>query len=124
MQILQDAIDNPAGSITGPDKDTIPVDAIKAIANDLLHNGHDFCDCAAEATKLCPACSDFMQFKILLYESVDACNALDKIDCGAWQEYAGLCTNNIKTRYKGKVNFRSKKQCEFINSLLYFCLIT
>lgn len=114
MQILQEAIDNPAGSVTGDDKKNIPVDAIKAIANDLLHSGHSFCDCASKATKLCPACDDFIQFKILLYESLDSCQALDQIDCGAWQEYAGLCSANLKAKFR-KVDFKRKQQCKLVH---------
>lgn len=129
MQILQDAIDNPAGTINGEptnkDGKLIPTKAIKAIANDLLNNGHDFCDCSFQSFKKCPACQDFIQFKTLLYESVDACDALDNIDCGAWQEFSRPCKANIVEKFK-KIDFKKKDQCKFhphsyIHSIIYLC---
>ncbi len=117
MQLLQNAIDNPAGSVTGNTKDgkAIPTEAIKAIANDLLNNGHDFCDCSSKAFKQCPPCREFMKFKTLLYESIDACNALDNIDCGAWQEFSRTCKANLIDKF-GLVNFKNKQQCKYLIS--------
>jgi len=119
MEILQDAIDNPAGAVdkkthTNADGKEIPLDAISSLARDLLHRGHDFCDCSSESMKACPACYDFMRFKTLLYESIDACNALDNIDCGAWQEFARPCKANMLEKF-GSINFHKTPQCTYIH---------
>lgn len=117
MEILQDAIDNPSGAIDKNSKNNgkeLPTDAISSLARDLLHRGHDFCDCSKDSMKACPACNEFVRFKTLLYESLDACDSLDKIDCGAWEEFAVPCKRNMVEKF-GSINFQQKTQCTYIH---------
>ena len=48
-----------------------------------------------------------------LYESIDACTALDEIDCDAWDEFHIPCQFSIKSRF-GAIDFTNRAQCEFI----------
>jgi hypothetical protein len=57
-------------------------------------------------------CPSFQKFKTLLYESMDACKALDEIDCDAWAEFWQPCKNNLESNF-GKSDFSTKEQCEF-----------
>ena len=82
MQLLHDAKDNPSKGLDPNDK-TIPADAIAALAKDLLEDGENFCECSSKASEGTFACTDFIHFKTLLYESIDACKSLDAIDCAA-----------------------------------------
>ena len=59
----------------------------------------------------CPMCPSFMRFKTLLYESLDACKALDEIDCDAWSEFYPKCKTNLETQFQ-QVDFRNKAQCK------------
>jgi hypothetical protein len=108
MKILSDAITNP-GSNT---KEDTPTAAISTLANLLYHNAEEFCECASSASSSCPLCPAFMRFKTLLYESLDACKALDEIDCDAWNEFYPKCKANLETTFQ-KVDFRSPAQCKF-----------
>uniref|UniRef100_A0A7S2W8B7 LNR domain-containing protein n=1 Tax=Eucampia antarctica TaxID=49252 RepID=A0A7S2W8B7_9STRA len=90
-----------------------PVNAISALASKIYKDGENFCGCAIEATKLAPACSSFINFKTLLYETLDACQALDEIDCAAWEEFHGQCKENLKMQFR-KVDFSDSKQCRYV----------
>ena len=121
MQILTNAAKNPTGDKDNPNA---PKEAIAALANLLLHGASDFCDCAKRASENCPLCPSFMQFKTLLYESLDACQSLDEIDCDAWNEFYTPCRENILEQYK-TVDFKSPGQCRFEkegHGLLQRCL--
>jgi hypothetical protein len=109
MQILQNAITNPVAD--GNDEDP-PLEAISALANDLYNTGEKFCDCSKNANEDCPLCPSFMSFKTLLYESLDACSALDEIDCAAWGEFWKPCKDNMQEEI-GKSDFRDKEQCKW-----------
>jgi len=87
--------------------------AVKDIATDLYTKGEDFCNCASEAHKKTPPCKDFMHFKILLWESLDACVALDEIDCSAWSEFYEPCKSKMLDKFSN-LNFNNKEQCTFI----------
>jgi hypothetical protein len=109
MQILSNAITNP---ISDKNKKNPPLDAISAVARDLYQNGESFCDCSKKASDMCPLCPSFMSFKTLLYESLDACQALDEIDCDAWSEFWKPCQNNLESEFS-KSDFKSSEQCEY-----------
>jgi hypothetical protein len=107
MKILADAIDNP-----DPDPDSsAPKQAISSLANLIYHNAERFCECASKSSADCPMCPSFMRFKTLLYESLDACKALDEIDCDAWSEFYPKCKTNLETQFQ-QVDFRNKAQCK------------
>ena len=109
MGILQNTITNP---VSEGDNSSPPLDAISALANDLYNHGESFCDCTKKANDDCPLCPSFMSFKTLLYESVDACSALDEIDCAAWGEFWKPCRDNLSADL-GKYDFSSKDQCKY-----------
>lgn len=94
-------------------KPETPEAAISALAEKIYKDGENFCGCATEATKQTPACSSFINFKVLLYESLDACQALDEIDCAAWEEFHAQCKKNLQLQFQN-IDLRSKKQCDYI----------
>jgi len=97
----------------GAKKSETPENAISALARKIYKDGENFCECATEASKLAPACSSFKNFKTLLYESLDACQSLDEIDCAAWEEFHGQCKKNLVLQFNN-VDLRNKKQCSYI----------
>ena len=88
-------------------------ESIQALARIVYEDGENFCDCATQANKDCPLCSSFLNFKTLLYESVDACNALDKIDCAAWNEFYTPCRSNLIKKFTN-ADLSQSKQCDFV----------
>jgi hypothetical protein len=108
MQILRNAIKDPAA-----DDSDAPKDAISTLAELLYHNAEGFCECAATSSAEAPLCPSFAKFKTLLYESLDACNSLDEIDCDAWNEFYTPCKNNLVQMF-GSVDFADSKQCDYV----------
>ena len=108
MKILVDAMHEDA-------KDGEPTALISQLATLLYSDGIKFCDCAKDASVEAPLCPSFYNFKTLLYESLDACTALDEIDCKAWDEFQRPCQLNIKIKY-GAINFANSEQCGFVES--------
>lgn len=109
MQILKNAITNP--TVDGDKK--APSEAISALASNLYDHGSQFCDCSKKASDACPLCPSFMNFKTILYESIDACESLDAIDCDSWNEFWLPCKNNLETQFK-KLDFTDKDQCAYV----------
>jgi len=107
MQVLYNTMTNP---IT--DNNNAPKDAIQALARHLYEEGENFCDCAKGASELTPQCPSFQKFKTLLFESMDACKALDEIDCDAWAEFWQPCKNNLQSTFQSS-DFSTKEQCDF-----------
>lgn len=110
MQILYNAMTNP---VSDDNKKNPPKEAISALAKDLYQNGANFCDCAKSASDDCPLCPSFMSFKTLLYESLDACQALDEIDCDSWGEFWKPCKDNLEDEF-GKSDLKMRDQCDFM----------
>ena len=113
MKILADAIDNPSSG----NKDS-PLDAIATLAFLLYHESDNFCDCAKVASDDCPPCHSFLNFKTLLYESLDACTALDEITCAAWEEFVPPCRKKLLQRFE-VIDFGQPAQCEYCPSSCY-----
>ena len=111
MQILKNAITNP----TTDSNKKAPKEAIAALASHLYDNGAEFCDCTKKASDSCPLCPSFMNFKTILYESIDACESLDAIDCDSWKEFWRPCKVNLEKGFT-KLDFDDKDQCEFVKS--------
>jgi hypothetical protein len=112
MQILKNTITNPIVV----DKKDAPKEAISALAKNLYDNAGDFCDCTKKASDACPLCPSFMNFKTILYESKDACESLDAIDCDSWNEFWKPCNNNLKSGYPNWSEFTDKDQCDFVKA--------
>jgi hypothetical protein len=111
MQILSNAITNP----TNAENANAPKEAIAALANFLYHDAEHFCTCASNASEDCPQCPSFKQFKTLLWESLDACQSLDEIDCDSWNEFYIPCQANLIERFT-KIDFAKKEQCKCVAS--------
>jgi hypothetical protein len=111
MKILADAMIKPESE----HKDGVPTEAIATLATLLYHNAENFCECAGAASAACPLCPSFLRFKTLLYESLDACKALDEIDCAAWNEFYPNCKANLEATFQ-KVDFGTPAQCKLFFS--------
>jgi hypothetical protein len=111
MNILKNAITNP---IIDSNSDA-PKEAISALAKSLYDHGQSFCDCARNASDACPLCPSFVSFKTILYESIDACQSLDAIDCDSWKEFWKPCQDKMMEHF-GSFDFSSKDQCEYVKS--------
>jgi hypothetical protein len=101
------------GAIHEDAKDGEPTALISQLAKLLYEDGLRFCDCAKTASAKSPLCPSFYNFKTLLYESIDACTALDEIDCDAWDEFQKPCQSNLKVTF-GAIDFTNSAQCKFI----------
>lgn len=110
MQILVNAMNSNLGDDDAAKEDN--AESIAALADLLYHQAGTFCDCAAKASDSCPLCSSFVHVKTLLYESLDACQSLDEIDCDAWMEFHAPCKDKILSKF-GSVDFNSDEQCKF-----------
>jgi hypothetical protein len=104
MGILENASHKPD---EGADK---YAEAIAALADNLYHHAGEFCECASKASADCPLCSSFVHVKTLLYESLDACQSLDEIDCAAWAEFYTPCKRNFEQTF-GSVDFSKENTC-------------
>lgn len=89
--------------------------AIAALAGLLYRNAGEFCECSAAASADCPLCSSFIHIKTLLYESLDACQSLDEIDCDAWTEFYKPCQSNLNSQF-GSVDFTKDGVCDFVHN--------
>jgi len=111
MQILKNAKTNP----TVDSNKEAPKEAISALATNLYDHAGTFCDCSKKASDACPLCPSFMNFKTILYESIDACKSLDAIDCDSWNEFWKPCKDNLEGEYQTS-EFSSKDQCDFVKN--------
>ena len=109
MQILVNAKN---GKVDGTSDKAIQ-EAVSALAGLLYDDAESFCGCAKNASDACPLCPSFFNFKTLLYESLDACQSLDEIDCDAWQEFSAPCERNLREKFGG-VDFSKRQQCDFV----------
>jgi hypothetical protein len=112
LQILVDAKNGKAQDETSG---KVVTDTVSALARLLYDDGQKFCDCSKRASEACPLCPSFLHFKTLLYESLDACMALDEIDCAAWEEFYTPCKKNLETLYTS-IDFKDKGQCNFVKT--------
>uniref|UniRef100_A0A7S1FP35 LNR domain-containing protein n=1 Tax=Corethron hystrix TaxID=216773 RepID=A0A7S1FP35_9STRA len=102
MQILQDTMN-----------DYTEMDVTEAIIGRLYYDAADICDCSYSSYEKAPDCKNFSRLRTLLHETLDACNALDQIDCPAWEEYAAPCRKNMNEKF-GTIDFTDKSQCSYI----------
>jgi hypothetical protein len=82
-----------------------------SLAKNVYEQSQTMCDCAMETNKSTPSCQAFYRFKTYLYESLDACTALDEIDCSAWEDFARPCKTNMVEKFTS-IDFSKKEQCE------------
>jgi len=110
MRILKTTIESPKTTNDANE----PSEAISNMAYHLYNDGKEFCDCSARASEACPVCESFKNFKTILYESLDACRALDDIDCAAWSEFTPPCQENMQDKF-GNTAFTTQVQCDFVH---------
>lgn len=115
LRILENAIIKPDNN-AHPDNTKVPIHAISSLAHDLLYDAENFCECSSRASSSAPVCQDFIHFKTLLYESLDACRALDVIDCDAWAEFYEPCKSNLLKKFKA-IDFKNnQQQCDYVKN--------
>lgn len=90
--------------------------AISTLAHHLYNDAESFCNCAGDVNKEAPTCNSFINFKTLLYESIDACKSLDAIDCAAWEEFYAPCKKNLMQMFD-KIDFDNQEQCSYVESM-------
>jgi hypothetical protein len=110
MKILKNAMTNPT-----VDNKKAPKDAIASLARNLYEHAGTFCDCSKKASDACPLCPSFMNFKTILYESIDACQSLDAIDCDSWNEFWKPCKENLENEFQTS-DLTDDEQCEFVKN--------
>eukprot|EP00804_Cyclotella_cryptica_P012710 CCRYP_016294-RA/>CCRYP_016294-RA protein AED:0.23 eAED:0.24 QI:0/0/0/1/0/0/3/0/636 len=111
MKILHNIIlDDDNNEKTGMAKVSM---AISTLAHHLYNDAESFCNCAADTNKEAPTCNSFVNFKTLLFESVDACRSLDAIDCAAWEEFYTPCKKNLMQMFE-KIDFDNQEQCSYV----------
>jgi len=112
MKILKTAMTNPT---TEQDGKNAPKEAISALAKNLYDHANTFCDCSKDASNSCPLCPSFMNFKTILYESIDACQSLDAIDCASWNEFWKPCQENLDSEF-GSSDLVDQEQCKYVKN--------
>jgi len=110
MQILVNSIN--AADLPSSDP-SVPTEAIAALSRNLYDHPEEFCECSKKASDGTPQCRNFHHFKTLLYESLDACQALDEIDCDAWSEFFIPCKTTMENFFGG-IDFNKSEQCSYI----------
>jgi len=101
MQILLDAATSKETGI------------INEIASELYLKPTHMCECSSAAWTAVPQCNTFSRFKVLVHETLDACQSLDEIDCDAWREFSDVCQTKVSQTF-GNVDFYKRKQCDFV----------
>ena len=93
--------------------DNAPNKAVAKLAKLLYNDGETFCNCAKTASDDAPLCPSFYNFKTLLYESLDACRALDEIDCDAWGLFHEGCSSKFTAKF-GSLDVTSRDHCAYL----------
>ena len=93
-------------------------DYVISLARNIYEESSSFCDCASETNESTPSCQAFFRFKTYLYESLDACTALDEIDCSAWEEFSRPCKKNMEEKFT-TVDFNKSEQCKCDSESFY-----
>lgn len=109
MNILASIVRDP---ISEDEKDN---SMIATIANMLYTDPEGVCDCTVAANTLCPDCDKFSHFKILMHETLDACNSVDEVDCASWEEFSTPCKEKLHAVF-GSVDFSQERQCAYVSN--------
>ena len=116
LECLQILVDAKNGNMQDESSGKVNADTVSALARFVYDDGESFCDCSKRASEACPLCPSFKHFKTLLYESLDACMALDEIDCPAWSEFYEGCKTKIEDAF-GAIDFNGKpEQCNYVTT--------
>jgi len=114
MGILANAIDDPSNN-GSYQLDDVTTKAVSKLAEKIYNDADNFCECSSKSSSKCPPCEAFKNYKTLLYESLNACQSLDAIDCAAWDLFYDTCKINFEKKFgKSNIQFRSR-HCNFIS---------
>jgi hypothetical protein len=71
-----------------------------------------FCDCASDEEAI-PHCNDFDDFRAVVREAHEACDALDAVDCAYLGAYADACDTALVNRF-GSLDLSRPDQCAYV----------
>ncbi|KAH8064432.1 hypothetical protein JL722_1302 [Aureococcus anophagefferens] len=87
---------------------------VKRLATMVYYAGDvGFCDCATNEEAI-PACNDFADFRAVVREAHEACDALDAIDCAYLGAYAAECETGLVNKF-GVLDLASPDQCAYVD---------
>ena len=96
-RIFEDAMDNTDG------------DLARLIYQDPERLYH----CATKASHHTPLCPVYNHFQTLLFETLGTLEAIEQINCGAWQIYQRSCARNLMHAFQ-VIDFTEPAQCAYI----------
>jgi hypothetical protein len=87
---------------------------VKRLATLVYYDGDSgFCDCATDELSI-PHCADFDDFRSVVREAHEACDALDQIDCAYLGAYADACRTAVVAQF-GVLDFSREEQCAYVD---------
>ena len=82
---------------------------VKRLATLVYYDGDaGFCDCATDELSI-PHCADFDDFRSVVREAHEACDALDQIDCAYLGAYADACRTAVVVAQFGVLDFSRER---------------
>jgi len=89
---------------------------VKRLATMVYYAGDTgFCDCATDE-KAIPHCADFDDFRAVVREAHEACDALDRVDCAYLGAYADACRAALVNEF-GSLDLTRKDQCAYVDEV-------
>jgi len=86
---------------------------VMRIATMVYYYGNDgFCDCTRQGDGA-PACSDFLDLGAVVRESLEACHALDQVDCAYFGQYLKTCQQTLPQKF-GRIDLQDARQCDYV----------
>lgn len=108
MRILAAAVPDESEPIESSDE------LVKRLATMVYYDGDaGFCDCATDELAI-PHCADFDDFRSVVREAHEACDALDQIDCAYLGAYADACRTAVVDQF-GVLDFSREEQCAYVD---------
>ena len=87
---------------------------VKRLATLVYYEGDSgFCDCATDELSI-PHCADFDDFRSVVREAHEACDALDQVDCAYLGAYADACRTAVVAQF-GVLDFSREEQCAYVD---------
>ena len=87
---------------------------VKKIARN-LDQAQAFCLCGTTCSASSPSCNSFHNFNAMLHESIEACNALDAVDCYYLRVNTKKCSSNLVDQF-GLMDLSADGQCEYVDA--------
>ena len=87
---------------------------VKRLATMVYYAGDaGFCDCATDELSI-PHCADFDDFRAVVREAHEACDALDLVDCAYLGAYADACRTALVNEF-GSLDLSDTEQCRYVD---------